>query len=67
MKNLPKYITASEAREILGISEATLKRRLSDPEFPQPIRMTPGPSGHRRFIESDLHDWMASRREEVAG
>ena len=62
-----RYLNAKELRDLLGISETTLKRWLIlHSDFPRPLRTTSGPSGHRRWIEQEVIDWMASRRDEVA-
>lgn len=61
----PRYITAAELRELLRVSESTVKRLLVNEGLPLPLRTTPGNFGHRRWIQSEVVDWMNSRREVV--
>lgn len=46
----PEYLTTGEAADVLGVSDETLRRWADD----RKVRHVRLPSGHRRFIRSDL-------------
>lgn len=63
--NVPTYLSAAEMRRLTGLSETTVRKlRREDPSFPRPLRLTPGPTGHLRWIESEIIAWLESRREQ---
>ena len=62
---VPNYLTAAELRGLLKVSESTVKRLLATEGLPKPLRTTPGNYGHRRWIQTEVVDWMNSRREVV--
>lgn len=51
-------LTISQAREILGVSEATLRHWTDEGK----IRAFVTPGGHRRYAESELRDFMGTHR-----
>ena len=46
----PEYLTTGEAADVLGVSDETLRRWADD----RKVRHVRLPSGHLRFIRSDL-------------
>jgi len=60
-----KYLNSRETCALLNISLATLRRRLlGDAEFPQPVQTSV--NGHRKWLESELVEWMESKRRAIA-
>ena len=51
-------LTMSQAREMLGVSEATLRHWTDEGK----IRAFITPGGHRRYAESELRDFMGAQR-----
>ena len=47
-----------EAAEYLGISIATLHRRMLEPGFPPPIKLGPNATG---FFRAQIDEWLKSR------
>lgn len=60
--NTPVFLTARRVREITGLSESTIRRLRFVDDFPSPIRLTPSIAGHLRWYESEILDWLESRR-----
>jgi predicted DNA-binding transcriptional regulator AlpA len=44
-----KYLTTPQLRERWGVSHMFLQRRLSEPGFPQPVKLGSTPLAHRKW------------------
>ncbi|WP_222610602.1 helix-turn-helix transcriptional regulator [Undibacterium griseum] len=68
MKN--RVIRLSELVDILGVSKATIWRRIkSDSNFPKFIRLGGSKSSAIGFIESEIDEWIdeqARKRDEIS-
>lgn len=54
---MERLIRPKELQEILGISEATLYRRMKEPDFPDKVRISSLAIG---FKETEIEDWIES-------
>ena len=57
---MDKLIRPKELQSILGISEATLYRRMKDPDFPQKIRISKQAIG---FKSSEIEEFIEANQE----
>jgi excisionase family DNA binding protein len=57
----PRWLTLSQAAEILGVHATTLRRWADDGQ----IRCLRTPGGHRRFVEADLRAFLQARMGSV--
>jgi excisionase family DNA binding protein len=55
----PRWLTLSQAAQFLGVHATTLRRWADDGE----IRCLRTPGGHRRFLDEDLHGFVAAQLE----
>ena len=56
--------SATEIRELIGISRVALWRLQKTEGFPQPIRLLPGnPRSRLRFRLSEIYDWLLHQQE----
>ena len=62
----PVYLSAKEVRKLTGLSDTTIRKLRKAKEFPVPLRLTPGSTGHLRWIEAEVVAWLESRREEIS-
>lgn len=55
-----KILRPQQVCEMLNLSMSTLFRRLKEPDFPRKVRISSQAIG---FIESEVIDWIESRKE----
>lgn len=58
---MDKLIRPKKLQSILGISEATLYRRMKAPDFPSKVRISKQAIG---FYESEIQDWIEAQKEQ---
>ncbi|MGV6874522.1 helix-turn-helix transcriptional regulator [Pseudochelatococcus sp. B33] len=58
---MDRLLKITEVKEIVGMGASTIYRKVSDGEFPAPVRLSGGMSRWRR---SDLDRWMRSLTPE---
>lgn len=54
----PKYMTAQETCKLVGIGRTSLYNKVKAGTFPKPCRIGPPPSGHLRFVRSEVEQWL---------
>jgi prophage regulatory protein len=59
---MEKLLRPKQVQDILGISEATLYRRMKAPDFPSKVRISKQAIG---FYESEILDWMEAQKEQT--
>lgn len=52
---MDRLLKIGEVKEIVGMGASTIYRKVSDGEFPPPVRLS---SGMSRWKRSDLDQWM---------
>lgn len=57
--NQPRWLTLSEAAELLGVHPSTVRRWADNGD----LRCMRTPGGHRRFLEEDLRQFLCLRQE----
>lgn len=58
--NQPCWLTLSEAAQFLGVHPSTVRRWTDEGD----LRCMRTPGGHRRFLQDDLHAFLASREHD---
>lgn len=59
----PVFLSAKKVQELIGLSESTIRRLRISGDFPKPFRLTPCATGHLRWDEAEILNWLQIRRE----
>lgn len=54
----PRVLRLREVSEITQLSESTIRRRVRERAFPQPLRLSGNAIG---WLEGEIHEWLRSR------
>lgn len=57
----PEFISTGEAAVVLQVSISTIRRWAAQGLIP----CTRTPSGHRRFLRTDLNEWLSRWRDDL--
>jgi predicted DNA-binding transcriptional regulator AlpA len=67
VSNDSRYLSAAQIMERFGVSHMWLIRRMSDSNFPRPIKFTDSRTGRRFWRIADVDEWERQRIKQNSG